>query len=216
MKKIILSFLCFLTIAFSEGISIELSPSEGDKYKNPFLEFFDKSNDVVSVYSKDEKIIFTVDSNLEDGFFTFYNEKKKGSISLDNKSVENILLKHFSQIYSTVSQGKSGKFIELNILSGNVALVYSDKNGIDDSQFLMSTSSTINLEVISNISGEVISTIKTVKLDDSLGITGENYSGAITNDDISRAVASRTVEKEVSNILEAIIENEIKEIKWEI
>lgn len=206
MKKICFTILLSSSIAFASNV-IELTGEFTKNLGNPFRVIFEKKEKDISIFSTKKDIKLEVDSNIDNDSIYNLNIHYPKEYILKNKSVENISQNFFNEEYNV--NHKNGEF-ELDVKSGEVYISFF-KDNIQQVNNIQSIDVKLNLEIKKN--GKSI--LKTVELDNKLGIEGTNYSWSITSDDLKN-LKLIYLDSVIKNIIEVALYTVIKDTKWKI
>lgn len=194
MKKIVLMMSIGLSILFSNTQKIELTGKSLKELKNPFNFLREKKN-TIGIFAKDKVVVLEVESNYND--FEKYNSQNGiTEYSLNNKDVINIEKEFYSDEYKNILIGDKCN-IEINILKGNVELIYNTENEINHL-----TSIKVKLEIKIFVNG--VETIETLEMDHRLDIP-KDYENTITANDFFILKEKETVETIIERIINKIL-----------
>lgn len=199
MKKIISAFFVFSSIVFAS--TIELTGKYSEELSNPFRALLEQKNQTISIYSNDNNVELEVESNLDNNSIYNIHLQHPKKYILKNKTVENVVEDYYSEEYKVLHEKGD---IELNVLSGKVFITYTEE---ENNQINLISKVEVELDI--EIINKGKKTIKTVKLDNSLGKKGKNYSWAITFSDFKN-ITIKTLNSIVTSIVEVSIFNSLK------
>lgn len=199
--KIVL-FTLFASMSLFATTAIELSGKYSQELGNPFRVLLEKKEKSINIFSEDKKVKLEVESNLDNNSIYNIHLKHNKSYLLDNKSIENVLKNYYGEEYNIIN--KKGN-IEVNVLSGKVFLTYSD-DGNSQISHINAVEVELNIELVKN----GLKTLKTIKLDNSLGKEGSNYSLSLTSEDFKN-IKLTILDELIENIIDIMIFKAVKD-----
>lgn len=192
MKKIISAFFVFSSIVFAS--TIELTGKYSQELGNPYRVLLEKKNKSIEIYSESKSVKLKVESNLDSNSIYNLQLQHPKEYVFNNKTIENVLKNYYGEEFNIVN--KKGN-IELNVLSGRVILTYLD-NENSQINHINKVEVELTVELIKN--DKKIQ--KTILMDDTLGITGDNYNWTIRKTfDFSIKSLNSTIEEIIEHIL---------------
>ena len=142
---------------------------------------------------------------LLDGKFVGYN---KLSLVVKKGNPKNIKasLSELTNDKLNVVLGNEQSDVIVNILSGKIMLTYKD---IDENQ-IANLLTKVEVELVVEIIKNGVKTVKTILMDNKLGIEGKNYRLSITSDDFKN-IEIKYLNVHVNNIIEVEIYKVLKD-----
>jgi hypothetical protein len=204
MKKISLAFLLSSTLLFASN-TIELTAEYAKDLGNPFRVLLEKKDKDISIYSEKKDVILPVESNLDNNSIYSMNLQHPNTFVLKNESVENVVKQFYAEEFNVIKGDSKSKVI-VNVLSGKVMLDYMN---VEQNQ-QMTHLTKVEVELVVEIIKNGVKTVKTILMDNKLGIEGKNYSLSLTSDDFKN-IEIKNLIVYVNNIIEVEIYKIIKE-----
>lgn len=201
MKKISLSFLLSATLLFASN-TIELTAEYAKDLGNPFRVLLEKKDKDISIYSENKDVILPVESNLDNNSMYNMNLQHPKTFVLKNKSVENVVKQFYAEEFNVI-KGDSKSNVIINVLSGKVMLDYMN---VEQNQ-LTTHLTKVEVELVIEVIKNGVKSIKTVLMDDKLGIEKTEYKWTLRTNIFNLEI------KNISDYIKEIIENEIYTIK---
>jgi hypothetical protein len=204
MKKIFLAFFLLSSIVFAAN-TIELTGEYAKDLGNPFRVLLEKKDKNISIFSQNNDVVLKVESDL-DKDSTFLNRlDHPSSYILKNETIENVVKHFYGEEYNVVLGNEQSDVI-VNILSGKIMLTYKD---IDENQ-IANLLTKVEVELVVEIIKNGVKTVKTILMDNKLGIEGKNYRLSITSDDFKN-IEIKYLNVHVNNIIEVEIYKVLKD-----
>jgi hypothetical protein len=133
------------------------------------------------------------------------NLQHPNTFVLKNESVENVVKQFYAEEFNVIKGDSKSKVI-VNVLSGKVMLDYMN---VEQNQ-QMTHLTKVEVELVVEIIKNGVKTVKTILMDNKLGIEGKNYSLSLTSDDFKN-IEIKNLIVYVNNIIEVEIYKIIKE-----
>ena len=165
----------------------------------------EKKDKNISIFSQNNDVVLKVESDL-DKDSTFLNRlDHPSSYILKNETIENVVKQFYGEEYNVVLGNEQSDVI-VNILSGKIMLTYKD---IDENQ-IANLLTKVEVELVVEIIKNGVKTVKTILMDNKLGIEGKNYRLSITSDDFKN-IEIKYLNVHVNNIIEVEIYKVLKD-----
>lgn len=171
MKKIFILFFIIFTSTMLANI-LEFTGEYSKNLSNPFKKLLITNKDSVYVFSEEKNINLPVVSST-------LKTNKSVNISnyiIKNKTIENIVRNSFSDYYN-VKVDKSDKFTEINILSGQINLTYTNANEevINYLNNLFKINVELYVEIVEHSNDKSIQKLKKISLDKTFENVKQEY-----------------------------------------
>ena len=196
----------------SDTLLKEFNPNDANSLNKDFynellyiLGLEEKKDKNISIFSQNNDVVLKVESDL-DKDSTFLNRlDHPSSYILKNETIENVVKQFYGEEYNVVLGNEQSDVI-VNILSGKIMLTYKD---IDENQ-IANLLTKVEVELVVEIIKNGVKTVKTILMDNKLGIEGKNYRLSITSDDFKN-IEIKYLNVHVNNIIEVEIYKVLKD-----